>query len=184
MNSKWLERAWNVAWILLFLGACSVVVNRIMGIGETQEQLNQANAENTQLAAANLRITELQEALRRAEAAHAQSMHQVSSQYQEDLKHVQTSHDATLAAVRAGTVRLHAPVKSCPTDRGGATSSAGASSGGRNDAARAELSAEASADLVRLASDADVIVHQLTACQAVVRADRTNFQPEKGATNE
>ncbi|MCG9076813.1 lysis system i-spanin subunit Rz [Laribacter hongkongensis] len=110
------------------------------------------------------RLLAQEQAARAAEQQHAQALATIDAQYQEKEHHAQLENNRLRAQLRAGTVRLSVPVVagSCnlPADD--------SSSGSRDAAPRAELSAEAADDLVALADDADAIVRQLTACQAVV----------------
>ncbi|WP_148716691.1 lysis system i-spanin subunit Rz [Chitinolyticbacter meiyuanensis] len=89
--------------------------------------------------------------------------------YQESLTHEKARHDRLLADARRGAVRLSVPVRTvdaCPVP-------AAAAGTGRGDGeARAELSDAAAGFLVGLAFDADTVVRQLTACQAIVDSDR------------
>lgn len=163
---------WCIAAAIVGLAlywAGSSLVNK----GKTQQQLEQARTENRELAAANARIVELQTEVRRKEAVYAAAVNAIQTKFQKDLKHEKTRHDSTVAALRAGTLRLRIPVASCPAGGGSAGGAPGTGTSGRDAAPRAELSEPAAEFLVGLASDADQVVHQLTACQAIVAADRS-----------
>ncbi len=105
-----------------------------------------------------------EQAARAAEQQHAQALATIDAQYQENERHARLENNRLRTQLRAGTVRLSVPVVagSCnlPADDSAA--------GSRNTAPRAELSSEAADDLVALADDADAVVRQLTACQAVI----------------
>lgn len=60
---------------------------------------------------------------------------------------------------------------SCPDSSNALPGSASGSSGS-DGAKKARLSREASEALISIAADADTIVHQLTACQAILEAER------------
>ena len=151
------------------------------GLGEKAERTAWLGRENTALTKANTRIKELEDQARikeledqaRArEREHAQDMAAASAKYQEDLKHEKAAKDRAVADLRSGALRLRIPV-ACPDGAGGSgTAAPGPGTVGRDGETRAELSVQASEFLVGLASEADEVVHQLTACQAVVIADR------------
>lgn len=142
------------------------------GLGEKAERTAWLARENTALTKANTRIKELEDQARAREREHAQDMAAASAKYQEDLKHEKAAKDRAVADLRSGALRLRIPV-TCPDGAGGSgTAAPGPGTVGRDGEARAELSVQASEFLVGLASEADEVVHQLTACQAVVTADR------------
>lgn len=146
--------------------------------GQTDERLAWQGRENTELVAANNRITDLETKAREDEAKHGQAMAQASATYQESLQNEKANRDRTIADLRSGALRLRIQLA-------GRQSTDGSSAGQADPAAVrcdgetfAELSGSAAEFLVGLASEADDVVHQLTACQAVVTADR-QFQGEK-----
>ncbi|MCG9052339.1 lysis protein [Laribacter hongkongensis] len=106
-----------------------------------------------------------EQAARAAEQQHAKALAAIDAQYQKNERHAQRENNRLRAQLRAGTVRLSVPVAagSCNLPADSSTS------GSRDATPRAELSAEAADDLVALADDADAVVRQLTACQAVIR---------------
>ena len=105
-----------------------------------------------------------EQAARAAEQQHAQALAAIDAQYQENERHARLENNRLRAQLRAGSVRLSVPVAagSCnlPADD--------SASGLRDATPQAELSSEAADDLVALADDADAVVRQLTACQAVI----------------
>lgn len=142
------------------------------GLGEKAERTAWLARENTALIKANARIKELEDQTRAREREHAQDMAAASAKYQEDLTHEKAAKNRAVADLRSGALRLRIPV-TCPDGAGGSGSAPlGPGTAGRDGEARAELSVQASEFLVGLASEADEVVHQLTACQAVVTADR------------
>ena len=116
----------------------------------------------------NTQLLAQERSARAAEQQHAQALAAIDAKYQENERNAQLETDRLRTQLRAGTVRLSVPVVagSC------SLSATGTGAGGSDGAARAELSAQAADDLVALAADADAVVRQLSACQAVVRADR------------
>lgn len=76
-----------------------------------------------------------------------------------------------VAAARSGAISLRVPA-TCPGSGAGSAPQTSPGPGGSDGAATAELPREVTADLLALADDADAIVGQLAACQAVVKSDR------------
>lgn len=110
---------------------------------------------------------------RQQQAQWEQQLAAASTQYQEDKHNVEKQRDAAIAALRAGTLRLRDPGATPTVAVGGsAVPNTAASAGGRAAGGGAELSRASSEFLLGIAADADEIVQRLTACQAVVRADR------------
>lgn len=116
----------------------------------------------------NTKLLAQERSVRAAEQQHAQALAAIDAKYQENERNAQLETDRLRAQLRAGTVRLSVPVVagSCRLPATGA----GAGSG--DGAERADIQPAAADDLVALAADADAVVRQLSACQAVVRADR------------
>ncbi len=142
------------------------------GLGGQAERAAWLARENGALTKANGRIKELEEQARAREHEHAQDMANTSAKYQEDLKHEKSAKDRVIADLRSRALRLRIPV-TCPISAAGdRTAAPGTGAAGRDGETRAELSVEASEFLVGLTSEADEIVHQLDACQAVINADR------------
>ncbi|UXY16731.1 lysis protein [Chitiniphilus purpureus] len=109
------------------------------------------------------------EQARRIERAAADREAAAERTYQESLTYEKARHDRLLADARRGALRLSVPVRTidaCPMP------DAAAGTGGRDGEARAELSDEAAGFLVGLAYEADTVVRQLAACQAIVESDR------------
>lgn len=98
----------------------------------------------------------------------------VSTTYQQGLNHVSDIQTRTAARIRNGDQRLSVAIQGdvCPS---GAAATPADSAGRRDDAPRAELSATAAEALTALASDADAVVLQLTACQGLLQVDRATI---------
>jgi len=121
---------------------------------EWQAELDKANAAN--------RATERQS---------AQVIADVSTYYQTELKNVQAQKTADRADVQRGSLRLFDPFQSFRLDANPklpGPSEALATAGRRDGEAAGELSREVTGDLLDLANDANAIVNQLTAAQAVI----------------
>lgn len=149
----------------------------LIEVGKTTERSVWQGRESAELAAANTKIIQLTTAARQAEQAHAAALTRISATYQEQLQHEKTSRDRTVADLRSGALRLRIELARRQTAGGSATGDAGASSGGCDGAALGELSDAAAEFLVDLTAEADDVVHQLTACQATLVADR-QINPE------
>ena len=119
----------------------------------------------------NTKLLAQERSARAAEQQHAQTLATIDAKYQENERNAQLETDRLRAQLRAGTVRLSVPVVAGSCSLSAAGSGAGSSDG----AARADIQPAAADDLVALAADADAVVRQLSACQAVVRADRDEF---------
>lgn len=168
----WVKPLAAVLLVAALIGGIYAYGQQQFGLGEEVERSAWLARENTTLTTANARIKELEDQARIKEHEHAQGMAKASAQYQEDLKNEKTAKDRVIADLRSGALRLRIPV-TCPGAAGGsATATPGSGAVGRDGETRAELSFEASEFLVGLTSEADEVVRQLTACQAVVIADR------------
>lgn len=168
----WVKLLAAVVLIGAVVGAIYAYGQQQFGLGEKAERSAWLTRENTSLTKANARITELEGQARAREREHAQDMAAASAQYQKDLKHEKAAKDHAIADLRSGALRLRIPVACTKGACGSGATAPGTSASGRDGETRAELSVEASEFLVGLASEADEVVHQLTACQAVVIADR------------
>lgn len=161
-------------WLLL--GALVVAIfahgHHQFGLGEKLERAKWVARENTELLAANAKIKSLKDKYRQQEQDAATAIAVISSQYQRELNHVKTDKDRVIADLRVGAYRLRIPVASPLNTCGSLAAYAAPATGGRDGEARAELSGAAAEFLVGLASEADEVVHQLDACQAVLKADR------------
>ena len=130
---------------------------------EREAKINAAIA--TKIEAANKRVRE-------AEQSIASQVADAATEYQRALKGKDDALNIALNSLRAGTGRLFVSA-TCPAPGGNTADSAAAGAGRRDGAAGTAILGEAdSTFLLAEASRADGIVHQLAACQAVVRADR------------
>lgn len=127
-------------------------------------------------AESNARLQAAQNALIAKERDQAAQLAMVSGHYQTELKRTNDEKERVVAAVRAGDRRLYVNA-ACPPGRD-AVPGAQPAAGGRDGEARAELSREAAEFLVSLAGEADAVVQQLVACQAVIAAERKPQPPK------
>jgi hypothetical protein len=116
-------------------------------------------------------LAKLEADARSDEQAKANALYAADRQLIETQHNEITSRDATIAGLRVGSVSLRDRF-ACHAAADERVSSAAAGTGQRNAAQAGGLQREDAEFLVRLASDADQVAHQLAACQAVVRADR------------
>lgn len=166
-------------WLAVLLLAAAAVYaiysygQQQFGLGEKAERATWLARENAQLTKANAKIKQLEEKYRQLEQDRAEVQAAISSKYQKDLNHVKTEKDRVIAGLRDGAFRLRIPVATRLNAYGGSAAEVAAPACGRDGGTRTELPVEASEFLVGLASEADEVVKQLGACQAVINADRT-----------
>lgn len=121
------------------------------------------------LAAANTRV-------RAAEQQSALSMATISTIYQKGQSDVIANQKSVIAGVRTGAVRLSVATRADPADAAGASA---ACAGRRDGEARRQLSDQAAEFLTGLASDADTVALQLSACQALLIIDRATINSDQ-----
>jgi hypothetical protein len=163
-------------WAILGLGAAWAVTLGVAGAwqnhaGHVAERVDWQRRDNAELRTANVRIQELEGQRRAEEERHALELDSIAMKHEKEISDAATQKTSDVAAARAGALSLRIPTtcESPARDAGGeAAAGAGVGDGG----ATAELPREITADLYALADDADAIVLQLNACQAVVRSDR------------
>lgn len=104
-------------------------------------------------------------------------LNQIDTQHQKEIEDAQKQKDSDVAAARTGAIRLRDQLASCHAaanaNRGDSAAKAPFTASVSDGEAGAELSPAATGFLLSEADRADSIVRQLTACQAVVRADRS-----------
>jgi hypothetical protein len=113
------------------------------------------------LAKANQEVRELEQLL-------ANTQTKVEKVYVDKVREVQVVKTEFIDVARSGGLFIDAQ---CP-DRNDPLPSAATSSSSDHGKTKARLSAEAAEALIAIAADADEIVHQLTACQAILRDER------------
>lgn len=165
----------NNPWVWLI--AAGVFVSSCLGcywygnsVGKDAERVEWQQKETKELAEANRKILDLTEEARAKESLHSVRLASISAQYQEDLQNVKVKAARVISDVRSNAVKLRIPVtqEACRSE----TSPTTATPIGRDGETRAELSDEAAEFLIGLASEADEVVKQLQACQAVILQDR------------
>ncbi len=133
--------------------------------GVTDQKVIAATEKNKRLIATNKALIDTQTKLSQLEYDYAKLVTSNSDQYQKGLQDGQIKKRDIIASINAGTLKLqdnYAARTDCPTS---ATIAGDPSSGGRNATSDTGLSRETSEFLISLASEADDVVKQLTACQ-------------------
>jgi hypothetical protein len=153
------------------VGAYNIRVNGLIDTAVTK-----AVTENNKSwqAAEKKAIAKAESDARATEATHAKALEAVGMKYQKEIINAKTQRDKDVAAARSGALRLHDNAASSSTcnDPKAAIPAAG------SDAPKgADLSKSAVEFLLTLADDADAIVTQLGACQAVILSDRKELLP-------
>lgn len=168
----------------VILGAVVLWAISLFGVGHWQnnagheaERLVWQERANTELATANAKILQMENDARETEHQHSEEVAAAAAKYEKEKTNVIAQKDAAIASLRSGTLRLRDPyspgIKTCG-DPIGAIATA---TGGRDGGAPTQLSGETSEFLISLASEADEVVKQLQACQAIVLSDRkTNVE--------
>ena len=151
--------------------------------GEIAERVTWQAKLETQMQQANSALEAAQSAARKAEQEHAQQLADISANYQQELQDASKQHAVDVAAIRAGTLRLRDP-GSHPHACESGVSQTSSPAGGRDDQANSGLpgpdagvlSDSAAGFIVGEADRADRLAKQLSACQAVINADRAPAQ--------
>jgi hypothetical protein len=165
-----------VAVLAAALGALWYAYTTIDGRGYTRGKSETEAAfvkrDNKALQDALAKVEQLQAEVQAREQAHADRLEQIRTQQRKEAADAKRQHDADLAAVRAGTLRLRdpgSPGSAAQCDHRPAPAP-GAAAGQRDGAPATELSAEASGFLLQLMLDADAVTRQLGDAQDVIRA--------------
>lgn len=170
--NPWLILGVVLAFVVSVTGAFFYGQN----VGAEGERVEWQTRENVELAAANKKILDLTDAARARESLDAVRLASISAKYQEDLLNEKATHDRVVSDLRNGSRVLRIPVAGTSQTCGGETGAAPTAALRRDGQATAELSREASEFLVGLASEADAVVRQLAACQAVILQDRNSAE--------
>lgn len=141
--------------------------------GKTAEKAEWQGRENTELTAANAKIFALEEGARKLEREHAQRLADISAKFEKDKANAAAQKERDIAAARAGALSLRIP-SPCKDPGGSDGGAAPASPGERDGAKTTELPRAVTEFLLGFADDADEVVDQLTACQAVISSDRAS----------
>jgi hypothetical protein len=163
----------------LIIGAILLWIASLVSVGHWQntaghesERVTWQAKEVKELTDANANILRLETDARKAEADHATALSDISTNYQGKLTYAETQRKTDVAAARSGTLRLFDPGASGQSACASGASQAAASTGGRDGSQTSGLSPAAAEFLLSEADRADVIIEQLTSCQAVVQSDR------------
>lgn len=163
-------------WVLLVAGIAWVVSLALVGSwqrddGETAERSKWQAKESAALKQANATIDKQNADARAKEKQNADALAKIGEKHAKDNETNAAQAKRDVAAARDGALRLRVP-GACPASRNGPAAQPVTPAGGRDDSTTGELPREVVANLLQLANDADAIVGQLTACQAVILEDR------------
>lgn len=163
-------------WVLLagvLAFVCAVTGAYFYGdhVGSVSTEAAYSERDNKALKDAQDKLAAANAATREKEKQHAIDLAAISKTYQEELQDVESTKNKTIAALRAGAIRLRDPgTVYAPHPTG---SPAFSTAPGRcNDRAGTELSTELAAFLTGEASRADAIANQLAECQTIIVKDR------------
>ncbi len=170
----WLDVAfplWRIAAAFAVVAAFAAAVWWIRDTGVQAERAEWVAKMATAKAEWQVELNKANAANRATERQSAQVIADVSTYYQTELKNVQAQKTADRADVQRGSLRLFDPFFTSGQDtcrKLPGPSEALATAGRRDGEARGELSQPTAANLLDLANDANAIVNQLTAAQAVI----------------
>lgn len=154
------------------------------GVRETTAKYEQSRKEWERAAALQVASASLaeSEAIRAAEEARNGAINSAGVAYQRGLQDGKAAVEGTVADLRADNLQLRKRFQCPAASPAGATATSAAGGDGE---AQPGLSRADAEFLVRLAGEADDAVRQLTACQAVIDADRLKLRkdaPTEGTT--
>ena len=139
-------------------------------VGAAIEKAVWVEKENAEVEAANEKIDALQKAAREKERQHAAGIATITSRLVKEKADALAKQVTLEDALARGVVELRDPGAKNSCSGGSAQASPGSGRGDGGSGAR--LSTEAASFLLRLTGEADDVVRQLSACQAVVMEDR------------
>lgn len=175
----------NRLLVYVLVGAFSVCGAYALGHSRAASQLTSRHeAEISALRAdAAQRIANAQAEARAIEQQRAADMAALTAAHQEALRHATADRDRVIADLRAGVVRVREQFTcNSASDASGGTEAR--ASGQRDPEGTSRgLSAADAEFLLRIAAEADEIVHQLHACQAVIRSDRSSQEGAVGPSS-
>lgn len=140
--------------------------------GHTAERVAWQEKDSQELREANAAIIALEESARATEQQHAREISDIGTTYEKERQDAKHKTDTTLAAVHAGTIVLRDPYTSSLHPSGSKTCEAATGSIISDGSTPAKLSDESAGFLLGISGEADEVVSQLAACQAVIRSDR------------
>lgn len=158
----------GIAWLASLVG----VGYWQHGAGADEERVAWQERELKQVTKAANRIRQIHEDARAKERKAAEDLAALAAQFEQEKADVTARKDRLIAQLRRGDIRLRFPTAGAlPANRSPAGAAA-APAGERDGRAPTELPGPAAEFLLSLASESDEVVHQLSACQAIVRRYR------------
>ena len=166
-----------VVGALLLTGALATIAYKLdsrgFERGKAQVEAQVAQRDNEALKQALNSLKQAQDRVRKLEDRNKADLALAAANLKKGLDNAEKDKNAALAGVRDGSIKLRVQLANCTSDRVRNSTSASSPGGLDNNATQTgELSREASKFLIGLASEADTVVHQLTACQVVLIKDR------------
>lgn len=138
--------------------------------------------ENVQLVTANNKIVQLEDTARQKERDYGINVANIVDTYETEKKNAKTETDATIGKLNNGLIKLRDKyATSSQATCASSTSATSADSASNSQEAGTELSETAAKFLLGITDEADDVVLQLQACQALLVVDRqtcnTTLQP-------
>lgn len=163
-------------YVALFLVGFHYVDRSVYASKKVKAATEQINAswqerETKMLQEAADRLAKAIEAAREQERKLEAELASLMSKFRKEIANVQAQRDRDVAAARSGALRLRLPASVCADSLAYGPPAPG--SPGGDGASGTYLPQQITSDLFSLANDADAVVAQLTACQAIVKADRS-----------
>lgn len=129
--------------------------------------------ENVQLVTANSKITQLEDEARQKEREQDINVANIVDTYEKEKENAKTQNDITIANLNSGVIKLRDKYAAARQTTCSSTASTTSTDTSRNSQETGtELSEKAANFLLGLVTEADEVVYQLQACQALLVVDR------------
>ena len=166
--------ALGIAAVGVLWGLYSAVDSRGYQRGVAETETAYAARDARQRAEFDRELSQVRAEKDRIEQDHAKRVADIAVQHAKEAENARRKHAAMVDGLRTGAIQLRGVDTRCPAEPGqGGSAQTGSPAGGSNDSAGGVIFGPLDAAfLVDLAAEADAVAGQLTACQAVIRADR------------
>lgn len=141
------------------------------GVGSEHERVTWQAREVAQVTAANAKIQALNDAARAKEHEHEQRVAEISTKFLKERTDREARARRDFDDALTGALRLHVRA-TCSSPGGGASGETRPGPGGGDGTTVVELPPTVTANLFRLADDADQVADQLRAAQKIIEEDR------------
>ncbi len=162
---KWLT---PVLLLVIFAG----LMFKAYSFGIEVERGRNAVIENAKIAALGEKVLALQNQKHELEQKRVKDMADLTIEFNQEIKKNEAKANAVISDVRTGALKLRIPAKVHATVCAGTSTTTGTSASRGDAETSAELSQQSAEFLISQASLADQITEQLSACQAILVADR------------